>query len=133
MSFTLQFTLPQSDGKHQDHQTLGSLVGHSDTLAIAQASEQFNGLSVVITPDTRSALRLEKSLPQFCDTPIQIFPDWETLPYDNFSPHQDIISARLSALFQLQQGRKLFKKRLELMFISKILYHELVNWCQKIN
>lgn len=106
MSFKLQFTLPQSDGKYQDHQTLGLLVGHSDTLAIAQASEQFNGLSVVVTPDTRTALRLEKSLPQFCDVPVQIFPDWETLPYDNFSPHQDIISARLSALFQLQQGRK---------------------------
>ncbi len=37
---------------------------------------------------------------------MQLFPDWETLPYDNFSPHQDIISARLSALFELQQGRQ---------------------------
>lgn len=106
MSFTLQFNLPQTGGAHQDHQTLGSLVGHSDTLAIAEAAQQFNGLSVVVTPDTRTALRLEKSLPQFTQLPVQLFPDWETLPYDNFSPHQDIISARLSALFQLQQGRK---------------------------
>ncbi|KAE9542120.1 transcription-repair coupling factor [Ursidibacter maritimus] len=102
----LQFTLPKSDSTHQDHQTLGNLVGHSDTLAIAEASQQFNGLSVVVTPDTRTALRLEKSLSQFTPLPVQLFPDWETLPYDNFSPHQDIISARLSALFQLQQGRK---------------------------
>ena len=102
----LQFTLPKIDSTHQDHQTLGNLVGHSDTLAIAEASQQFNGLSVVVTPDTRTALRLEKSLSQFTPLPVQLFPDWETLPYDNFSPHQDIISARLSALFQLQQGRK---------------------------
>ncbi|AHG74950.1 Transcription-repair-coupling factor [Mannheimia varigena USDA-ARS-USMARC-1296] len=98
--------LPQTGGNFQDHQTLGNLVGHSDILAISQAAQQFNGLIVVVTPDTRTALRLEKSLPQFAHLPVQLFPDWETLPYDNFSPHQDIISARLSALFQLQQGRK---------------------------
>ncbi|AHG72616.1 Transcription-repair-coupling factor [Mannheimia sp. USDA-ARS-USMARC-1261] len=98
--------LPQTGGNFQDHQTLGNLVGHSDTLAISQAAQQFHGLTVVVTPDTRTALRLEKSLPQFANLPVQLFPDWETLPYDNFSPHQDIISARLSALFELQQGRK---------------------------
>ncbi|QLD33629.1 transcription-repair coupling factor [Mannheimia varigena] len=98
--------LPQTGGNFQDHQTLGNLVGHSDPLAISQAAREFNGLTVVVTPDTRTALRLEKSLPQFAHLPVQLFPDWETLPYDNFSPHQDIISARLSALFELQQGRK---------------------------
>lgn len=102
----LTLNLPQIDGNFQDHQTLGNLVGHSDTLAISQAAQQFNGLTVVVTPDTRTALRLEKSLSQFANLPVQLFPDWETLPYDNFSPHQDIISARLSALFELQQGRK---------------------------
>ena len=91
MSFQLQFTLPKANGNIQDHQTLGNLVGHSDTLAISQASQQFNGLTVVVTPDTRTALRLEKSLAQFSGLPVQLFPDWETLPYDNFSPHQDII------------------------------------------
>lgn len=109
MSF-IQFNLPliaqQEGGKFQDHQTLGNLVGHSDTLAIAEAAAQFNGLSVVVTPDTRTALRLEKALMQFSQLPVSVFPDWETLPYDNFSPHQDIISARLSALFHLQQGNK---------------------------
>lgn len=102
----ISLNLPQIGGNFQDHQTLGNLVGHSDTLAISQAAQQFNGLTVVVTPDTRTALRLEKSLPQFANLPVQLFPDWETLPYDNFSPHQDIISARLSALFELQQGRK---------------------------
>ncbi|HGO5854081.1 TPA: transcription-repair coupling factor [Mannheimia haemolytica] len=102
----LSLNLPKSDGNFQDHQTLGNLVGHSDTLAISQAASQFNGLTVVVTPDTRTGLRLEKALPQFAGLPVQLFPDWETLPYDNFSPHQDIISARLSALFELQQGRQ---------------------------
>ncbi|MEG9482713.1 transcription-repair coupling factor [Mannheimia sp. HC-2023] len=102
----ISLNLPQIGGNFQDHQTLGNLVGHSDTLAISQAAQQFNGLTVVATPDTRTALRLEKSLPQFANLPVQLFPDWETLPYDNFSPHQDIISSRLSALFELQQGRK---------------------------
>ncbi|TRC20067.1 transcription-repair coupling factor [Mannheimia haemolytica] len=102
----ISLNLPKSDGNFQDHQTLGNLVGYSDTLAISQAARAFYGLTVVVTPDTRTALRLEKALPQFAGLPVQLFPDWETLPYDNFSPHQDIISARLSALFELQQGRQ---------------------------
>lgn len=104
--FNLPLIARQEGGKFQDHQTLGNLVGHSDTLAIAEAAAQFNGLSVVVTPDTRTALRLEKALMQFSKLPVFVFPDWETLPYDNFSPHQDIISTRLSALFHLQQSNK---------------------------
>ncbi len=106
ISYTLPLIAQDEGGKFQDHQTLGNLLGHSDSLAIAQAAQDFKGLSVVVTPDTRTALRLEKALKQFSQLPVSLFPDWETLPYDNFSPHQDIISARLSALFQLQQGNK---------------------------
>lgn len=106
MSFKLNLQLPLQGGNYQDHQTLGNLIGHSDTLAIAQAASEFDGLSVVVTPDSRTALRLEKALPSFSTVPVAFFPDWETLPYDNFSPHQDIISARLSALFHLQQSKK---------------------------
>ena len=106
MHINLQFSLPKTDTTHQDHQTLGNIIGHSDTLVIAQSSEQFQGVTVVVTPDTRTALRLEKVLTAFTKLPVAMFPDWETLPYDNFSPHQEIISARLSALYQLQQGKK---------------------------
>ncbi|MDG6882131.1 Transcription-repair-coupling factor [Phocoenobacter uteri] len=106
MTFNLHFKLPKITEKHQDHQTLGNLIGHSDTLAIAESAQQFDGVSVVVTPDIQTALRLESALPQFSSLPVQLFPDWETLPYDNFSPHQEIISNRLSALFQLQQGNK---------------------------
>ena len=72
---------------------------------------------MVVTPDTRTALRLEKALTAFTKLPVAMFPDWETLPYDNFSPHQEIISARLSALYQLQQG----KKQIFLLPISTLL------------
>jgi transcription-repair coupling factor (superfamily II helicase) len=60
-------------------------------------------LLVVITADTSSALTLERELPFFLDGPARVlaFPDWETLPYDNFSPHQDIISERLATLSKL--------------------------------
>lgn len=106
MQIDLHFQLPEAEKTHQDHQTLGNIIGHSDTLVIAQSAEEFKGTAVVVTPDTRTALRLEKALPTFTKLPVAVFPDWETLPYDNFSPHQEIISARLSALYQLQQGKK---------------------------
>lgn len=106
MTFNLAFNLPKLSEKHQDHQILGNLIGHSDTFAISQAALQFEGVTIVVTPDIQTALRLESSLSQFCDLSVQLFPDWETLPYDHFSPHQEIISTRLSALFQLQQGNK---------------------------
>ena len=60
---------------------------------------------LLITADTSSALALERELPFFLadDVEILAFPDWETLPYDNFSPHQDIISERLSTLHRLRR------------------------------
>lgn len=57
----------------------------------------------IITQDTLTATRLENELNFFAENkfPILHLPDWETLPYDRFSPHQDIISARLETLFRL--------------------------------
>lgn len=99
--FTL--TLPT---KVNDHILLGNVTADSDILAISQAAKQHNGLTIVVTPNTRKALSLEKKLCQFSHNNVCFFPDWETLPYDSFSPHQDIISTRLSALFFLQQPRQ---------------------------
>lgn len=95
--------LPQ---KANDHRFLGNVIADSDVLVIHEAAYQHQGLTVVVTPDTRHALNLEKKLMQLQDNTVVFFPDWETLPYDNFSPHQDIISARLSALFFLQQAQQ---------------------------
>ena len=59
---------------------------------------------LLVTADTPTAIKLEKELDYFlqgANTEVQLFPDWETLPYDVFSPHQDIISQRLKTLYQL--------------------------------
>ena len=58
---------------------------------------------LVITADSRSAHRLESELAFYLDgEAVNLrFPDWETLPYDLFSPHQDIVSQRLETLARL--------------------------------
>ena len=85
---------------------IGPLYGSTESRLIAELVEP-GQLLVVITADTSAALVLERELPFFLAQPTDIltFPDWETLPYDNFSPHQDIISERLATLHQLPQLR----------------------------
>jgi transcription-repair coupling factor (superfamily II helicase) len=89
----------------------GQLYGSSDALAIAELALAADAPLLVITPDTPSANRLEHAIRFFSrsvapadeetELPVLIFPDWETLPYDVFSPHQDITSDRLACLAQL--------------------------------
>jgi transcription-repair coupling factor (superfamily II helicase) len=81
---------------------LGPFSGCADARCIAELTAA-GRLLVVITAQTSAALALERELPFFLDKPCEIlvFPDWETLPYDNFSPHQDIISERLNTLYRL--------------------------------
>ena len=82
----------------------GNLPAAARALAIAEAALQHPGLSLVITRDTAMADRLEQELRFFAPhLPVASFPDWETLPYDRFSPHQDIISQRLQTLYRLPQ------------------------------
>ncbi|MGS4768188.1 hypothetical protein ACLGJF_19685, partial [Acinetobacter baumannii] len=51
--------------------------------------------------------RLEDELKFFApELKVAVFPDWETLPYDSFSPHQDLISERLATLWELLQAKK---------------------------
>ena len=83
------------------------LHGAASALLIAAAT-RFRGLILVIVPDSQSAVRLESELRTFGGAALEIlaFPDWETLPYDGFSPHQDIVSQRLAALYRLPQRRR---------------------------
>ncbi|MDF1763348.1 MAG: transcription-repair coupling factor, partial [Oleibacter sp.] len=82
----------------------GQLSGASQALAIASAAQKHSGLSLVIATDTSSAIRLEEEIHFFApDLSVLHFPDWEILPYDVFSPHQDIISQRLATLSQLNE------------------------------
>ncbi|UCE32469.1 MAG: hypothetical protein JSW68_06085, partial [Burkholderiales bacterium] len=83
-------------------------AGSSDALAIAQLVQAARGRRrtvVVITAAAADAQRLADELPFFAPGErVCLFPDWETLPYDAFSPHEDLVSERLAALYALQRG-----------------------------
>ncbi|OFC72675.1 transcription-repair coupling factor [Alteromonas confluentis] len=107
------FSLPLPKSKKSDapgdHQQWGQLKGSSRALAISQAYKQHNGPVVVITADTPSAMKLQRELRYFLDNDRSIttlFPDWETLPYDMFSPHQDIVSQRMETLYRMSNEPK---------------------------
>ena len=100
------FFQPDIPTQPNDHKILGNVLPGVDALAISEIAEQNQNLTVVVTPDTRSAVRLSRVLSELSSQNVCLFPDWETLPYDTFSPHQEIISSRLSALFHLQNAKK---------------------------
>jgi transcription-repair coupling factor (superfamily II helicase) len=85
-----------------------NLIGCADALALASLAASAPGLLVVVTPDQQTALRLEHELAFFLDkrAPLLHFPDWETLPYDTFSPLPEIVSQRLETLARLDQIRQ---------------------------
>ena len=66
------------------------------------ASQAHEGLVVLIADDPQRAWSLEEELTFFAGTlPVLHFPDWETLPYDEFNPHPRIVSQRIATLGQL--------------------------------
>ena len=82
----------------------GQLYGASAGLAIAHAAREAGAPLLVVTPDMPMAHRLEYEIGFFAaGLPVLGFPDWETLPYDVFSPHQDIVSERIEALARLPE------------------------------
>jgi len=92
--------LPAASGK----QHWGNLPGAALSLAIAEAASNAKRFTLLVTADSQSAERLQEELAFFApELPVLHFPDWETLPYDLFSPHQDIVSQRISALYQLPE------------------------------
>ena len=90
--------------------TLPLPVGSADALLIGQLGlrEKAAGkLTAIVTSDATTAQRLMQELAFFApDLRCALFPDWETLPYDTFSPHQDLISERLATLWRIQQRNK---------------------------
>ncbi len=93
--------LPSQPGDRRRWSNLpGAAATHAIVNALQHDSEVTAGLSLIIAADTLSAQRLHDELTFFAaaDTTILHLPDWETLIYDSFSPHQDIISERLTVL-----------------------------------
>ncbi|WP_068826316.1 transcription-repair coupling factor [Pseudomonas sp. BMS12] len=92
--------LPAATGK----QHWGNLPGAALSLAIAEAASAAKRFTLLLTHDSQSAERLQEELAFFApNLPVLHFPDWETLPYDVFSPHQDIISQRIATLYRLPE------------------------------
>ncbi len=80
--------------------SIGRLVGASAPLAAAELARSIKRPMLVLARDPRHADQLESEIRYFAgdDVPIVHFVEWETLPYDSFSPHQDIISRRLRVI-----------------------------------
>jgi transcription-repair coupling factor (superfamily II helicase) len=131
MSLVAQATgaLPQQDdgaSAHDDavHSTIAPSVlpgrrhvmprpfGSADALLLSRFARPTPDtparLTIIITADAQDAQRLAEELPFFdAKLRVAVFPDWETLPYDAFSPHQDLVSERLATLWRLLVSRGL--------------------------
>ena len=82
----------------------GAYHGSSDALGVAELALRARPL-LVVTETAGDAQRLLVEIPFFAPAlRTHLFPDWETLPYDHFSPHHDLVSERLATLYQLMRG-----------------------------
>src|SRR5690554_5720747 len=112
--------IPNPPTRAGDHRIWDHLHGSADALAISETARATDGLTLVVTRNTEEANRLEQAVRFYLDLPadqdeeavtadgleLLSLPDWETLPYDLFSPHQDIVSRRIRALHRLPRTRR---------------------------
>ena len=78
-----RYTLPVKAGEQR---LLGELTGAACATLVAEIAERHAGPVVLIAPDMQNALRLHDEISQFTDQMVMNLADWETLPYDSFSP-----------------------------------------------
>jgi transcription-repair coupling factor (superfamily II helicase) len=99
---------PLIPGSDQRLVKWGKLYGAAPALAIAEAAPAAPGPLIVITQNSREAETLSDEIRFFggAGLNVQVFPDLETLPYDSFSAHPDITSARLATLSELPRARR---------------------------
>jgi transcription-repair coupling factor (superfamily II helicase) len=112
---------PKLPASPQQQFRAGQLYGSAQGLLLANSALNHQGPVLVLTDDTATAHRLEIEARFYLGEhalPILHFPDWETLPYDTFSPHQDIVSERLDTLHQLPD----FKRGILMVPISTIMH-----------
>lgn len=97
--------IPAADSERR--QRVGQLYGSSRSLLLSEQIESWAGLSVIVCCDMTDAEQLEQEIRFFSPTAPQIFrfPDLETLPYDQFSPHQDIVSERIQCLASISEAK----------------------------
>ena len=88
--------------------TFSGLVGSADAALIAQTALRHRkdfSVMVIFCAQAQEAQRLLEEIPAFApQLKTRLLPDWEILPYDHFSPHQDLVSERLATLYELLNG-----------------------------
>jgi transcription-repair coupling factor (superfamily II helicase) len=84
------------------------LAGSADALALAQLASDAASrrqLVSVVCSEALDAQRLAEEIAWFAPAlRMALLPDWETLPYDHFSPHQDLVSERLATLYRVSRA-----------------------------
>ncbi len=109
MSFDLKKSLPKPGTRF----VLPSVHGSADAYVLAQAAAELKShkrMLTVVVASASDAQRLLTEIPWFTtegqEKPrCHLLPDWETLPYDAFSPHQDLVSERLATLYEVLNGQ----------------------------
>ncbi len=99
--------LPQLPRSANQRKTWATPAGSSLALLLCETARIHDGVVVAVARDTHAARALEDELSVFAgDLPVLHFPDWETLPYDLFGPHPDIVSQRIATLYRLPSVRR---------------------------
>lgn len=95
--------LPSTDALGAHSLSLGQLIGASAALCAVELARTLERPLLVLATDPGQADQLEAEIRWFAGSalPVAHFVEWETLPYDSFSPHQDIVSQRLATLARL--------------------------------
>ncbi|HWV63628.1 MAG TPA: transcription-repair coupling factor, partial [Oxalicibacterium sp.] len=109
MSLALKKFLPKPGTRF----VLPALHGSADAYALAQAAIELKSqkrMLAIVAASPADAQRLLTEIPWFAagesdKLRCHLLPDWETLPYDAFSPHQDLVSERLATLYEVQTGQ----------------------------
>ncbi|MEY4496007.1 MAG: hypothetical protein RL744_1071 [Pseudomonadota bacterium] len=108
MSDALKLAPPIPAPRAGQRFTFSGLVGSSDAALIAQSALRYRSefsVMVIFCAQAQEAQRLLEEIPAFApQLKTRLLPDWEILPYDHFSPHQDLVSERLATLYELLNG-----------------------------
>lgn len=102
--FLLLAMLPRLTPGHR--YAMSAPAASADALLLAQIAQrehESHKPTAIICANAADAARLLEEIPFFAPAlRCALFPDWETLPYDSFSPHQDLISERLATLWRIR-------------------------------
>ncbi|XGA69496.1 transcription-repair coupling factor [Duganella sp. BuS-21] len=106
MSSALTKSIPKPGNRF----ALPALHGSADAYALAQIALELKSrgqMLAIVVANASDAQRLRDEIPWFGGEQLRchLLPDWETLPYDAFSPHQDLVSERLATLHEISSGQ----------------------------